>query len=222
MKRVFFYLLCVVFFVGCKSPIERAEKLIDKYMFEHLHDYGSYEVVETIVDSCISSVFNDREIRYWAKSAQEFLKDVNKHKEEMEHSKRIMEIWDGWDSYSIKRYSEAEKEYTTAITKWLNAYECMFKDLLAIKKASKDYKEEFVGWEIDHTFRCKNLGGNTSLTQYTFVVSKDFKEIIDVITEEENIEEESGTIIYAMSKTEEEWEEDLSKIKKALNDFGEK
>lgn len=190
-------------------------------MFEHLHNYGSYEVVETVVDSCISSVFNDREIRYWAESVKESLKNIKKHKEEMDYSERIMEIWDGWDSYNTKRYSEAKKDYTTARKKWLNAYEYMIKDLLAIKRASRDYKEEFVGWEVDHVFRCNTLGGNTSLTRYTFVLSKDFKEIIDVITEEDDVVEMDAAIIFAMSKTEEEWEEDLSNVKKALKDLSE-
>ncbi len=48
MKRLFYLMtgvLALFILVGCTSNEKKAEKLIDDYMYKHLHDYKSYEAV---------------------------------------------------------------------------------------------------------------------------------------------------------------------------------
>ena len=79
MKRLFFILTCAISVLftlsSCKSKEQQAEALINDYIFKHLHDYASYEAVETKVDSAYNSPYYDNLILLFADEAIDFEKD---------------------------------------------------------------------------------------------------------------------------------------------------
>ena len=47
---------------------------------------------------------------------------------------------------------------------------------------------ETIGYNVEHTFRCKTMGGFWSIGHYRFIVDKKIKKIIFYVDEEENDE----------------------------------
>ena len=59
MKKMLIVLFMAALLLSCKSQTDKALKLIDREMFKTLHDYSSYEPIETSVDSAFTSIYRD-------------------------------------------------------------------------------------------------------------------------------------------------------------------
>ena len=179
MKKVFYILISVLAVAACSSKEDKANKLIKDYMFKHLHDFKSYEVVETKVDTLYNTPLWDSECIAYATIANEHLKKAEEYKSEAESDHRSMDIWsDGWSYTSRNEYNKAYKSWlnnkmdeTTEKITYLTAAK-----KLREKLDSLDGKEQ-IGWLVNHTFRSNTLGGNSSLGHYIFLMDKNFKEI---------------------------------------------
>lgn len=180
MKHLFHVLACLLFFVGCQSQEDKANKLIDEYMFKHLHDYKSYEVVETTIDTLYNSPFSDSECINLAMKANKHLEETIDYGDDAESDERSMDIWSGgWSSTSRNEYKKAYKSWLTnkkgemqARIDFLNVAKGI------LEKAETLSGKEQIGWIVTHKFRSNTLGGNTSLGTYLFFMDKDFKKIL--------------------------------------------
>lgn len=188
MKKSFFILAAVVFaLVGCQSKEDKANKLIKDYMFKHLHDFKSYEVVETKLDTLYNKPITDLECINLAKEANEHAQKSVEYGEIAEQYSRTMEIWSGLRSIS------AGKEFLKACESWCeNKKNETFETIAAIQAGKKILERaktlnghEQIGWIAYHTFRSNTLGGNMSLRTYQFFVDKDFKNIIATFDDDE-------------------------------------
>lgn len=180
MKKVFYILISVLAVVACSSKEDKANKLIKDYMYKHLHDFKSYEAIETKVDTLYNTPFSSNECISLANTAYSVLENMQEYGDKAERDEQSMDIWSGgWSSTS-------RNEYTKAYKSWLNnkinetteriTYLTAAKELLE-KTKGLDGKEQ-VGWLVTHTFRSNTLGGNSSLGNYIFLMDKDFKSII--------------------------------------------
>ena len=197
MKKVFYILISVLAVVACSSKEDKANKLIKDYMFKHLHDFKSYEAVETKVDTLYNTPLSDNECISLANTAYSTLENVQEYGEKAERDEQTMDIWSGgWSSTS-------RKEYTKAYKSWINnkinetteriTYLTAAKELLE-KTKNLDGKKQ-VGWLVTHTFRSNTLGGNSSLGNYIFLMDKDFKSILaNYDAEDEDIANALSTI----------------------------
>lgn len=201
MKKVFYVLagLFLLFAVaGCQSREDKANKLIKDYMFKHLHDFKSYEVVETKVDTLYNLPIFDSECLQLAKSIKSHLEKVVEYDEEAEHDDRTMDIWQGgWSSTSHNEYVKAYKSW---VNNKSNSAAERVSYLLDAKKlleriAQLDPNEQ-IGWQAEHTFRSNTLGGNMSLGNYLFLMDKDLKTITAVYDDDD---EEMDDAVEAIS-----------------------
>lgn len=165
---------------GCKSNEQKAEDLIRDYMFKHLHDYDSYEVVETKVDTAYNLPIFNPSIYATALDVKEIFDDMDGVKREMDSAQRSMDIWsDSWSSYSRREYNEAKDKWTKAVDQYVGKMTLIINDLYEINAQIKEMDtSEVIGWLVSHKFRCNTRGGNKTLGNYTFVIDKDFKNII--------------------------------------------
>lgn len=195
MKKVFYIVISVLAVVACSSKEDKANKLIKDYMYKHLHDFKSYEAIETKVDTLYNTPFSSNECISLANTAYSVLENMQEYGDKAERDEQSMDIWSGgWSSTS-------RNEYTKAYKSWLNnkinetteriTYLTAAKELLE-KTKGLDGKEQ-VGWLVTHTFRSNTLGGNSSLGNYIFLMDKDFKSIIA------NYDEDDEDIANALS-----------------------
>ena len=92
-------------------------------------------------------------------------------------------------SYSDSRYYESKSECVDAMKK---ANICIKKynssiDYLKIMMKNTN-PSETIGYNVEHSFRCRTKGGFWTIEHYRFVVDKKFKKIIFGVDEEENDE----------------------------------
>lgn len=195
MKKVFYILISVLAVVACSSKEDKANKLIKDYMYKHLHDFKSYEAIETKVDTLYNTPLSDKECISLGNTANVILGHISDYGKEAESDERSMEIWaGGWSSTS-------HNEYTKAYKSWLNnkinetteriTYLTAAKEILE-KTKGLDGKEQ-VGWLVTHTFRSNTLGGNSSLGNYIFLMDKDFKNILA------NYDDDDEDLVEALS-----------------------
>lgn len=165
---------------ACSSKEKKADKLINDYMYKHLHDYKSYEPIETKLDTLYNSPITDKDCIDICMDMKEHLDRKSNYEDDAEHDERTMDIWSGgWSSTSRSEYQKAyiswcknKRLSTQENIKFLEG--C--KELI-IKIDGLDGKTQ-IGWIADHTFRSNTLGGNSSLGNNTFFMDKDLKNII--------------------------------------------
>lgn len=187
------FLLCTLMcsLVGCKSNEQRANELIKDYMFKHLHDFSSYEPVETQVDTAYNIPINNAQVFQLAKDAVEHKEKADEYQGEAEYANRKKNIWsDSYSSYGRQQYKEAfeeqkeqTKNYTAEMLAVANDLTEMYQIISGLNQ------DEVLGWSVVHSFRCKNRGGNTSLSEYLFIVDKKFETILSVITDDDDLTE---------------------------------
>lgn len=188
MKKSF-YLISVLFvFIACSSNEDKANKLIDDYMFKHLHDYKSYEAVETKIDTMYNSPITDKECIDLAKEINGHMEKQNKYDKDAEYDHNTMDIWSGgWSSSSNREYKKAyvswcknKKQSTLERIEALKGCKALIKRLEGLDGKSQ------IGWIADHTFRSNNLGGNSSISTYSFFIDKNFKEILYTMDDDDS------------------------------------
>ncbi len=204
MKHLFYCLACLLLVVGCQSNEKKANKLIDEYMFKHLHDYKSYEVVETAIDTLYNSPLTDLECINLAISANEHLENCVDYGDDAERDERSMDIWSGgWSSTSRSEYKKAYKSW---LTNKMGETQERIEYLKVLKNISQKAEtlsgKEQIGWIATHTFRSNTLAGNSSLGNYMFFIDKNFKTILATYSDEEEIDEAIPIITDAIVKYE--------------------
>lgn len=172
-------LLCTIY--GCQSNETKANKLISDYMFNHLHDFKSYEAVETKVDTLFNTISDDPTCRRIASSASALVKQTNEYSSESERLARNAQFYSGINFTEFREELEEwrtnkRKEYTSMIE--------FLKCLKSIQESSKGLDGRTrIGWRVKHKYRCNTLGGNSKLSEETFFIDKDFKSILEAISD---------------------------------------
>lgn len=207
----FAVILCMI---ACTSKEKKAEALIKDYLFKTMYDFDSYQVVETKVDSAFFSPYTDEKIMTVAAVASEALKESNSHMLKGLSAMRSMNTWsDSYSSYGQSRYysyrDEARQELKAGRTSSLIHLNAQKK----IKKMATELPEGFMGWEVNHSFRCKTKGGFSELKHYIFITDPKFKTILfkeDV--EDEDIIAQKKEIQGALEITEDQFDQLIAEM----------
>ncbi|MBQ7422779.1 MAG: hypothetical protein IJV27_11665 [Prevotella sp.] len=210
--------------ISCKSNEQKAEALIKDYMFKHLHDYNSYEIVETKVDSAYNRPFYDKAVMSAALSAVKANKETKEHYPKYNRAKSTMEIWeDSFSSAGRREYRNARKEYLTEFKKFTESFLEYNKSMFAIASTLDTLERQFIGWVVDHKYRCNNRDGNTVLGNDMFVMDRKFKVILfHFDNDDEEYSEAIDQIQLAQALGKMEFEESITSCKDnlvALNEY---
>lgn len=184
MKRLFYLMtgiLALFIIVGCASNEKKAEKLIDDYMFKHLHDYKSYEPVETTIDTLYNTPFTDDDCVQAASQIDFHAQKADKYREEAESAERKMNIWSGgWSSTSRSEYLKAAHDfYEAKMNELIESREGIKNTKIILEKLPELDGKTQVGWIVNHSYRCNNRGGNSMLASRAFLMDKKFKTILN-------------------------------------------
>ena len=182
-------LLTLVLFIGifalssCKSKEDKAAELIKKELSKTLYDFNSYEPIETTVKEATSNAYNDTTCFRLAMVIAYTMDKASKAFDEAKDAQEHMEIWGAptyySSSYSDRQYYKYKDEAKDKYAEGMAAY-VMVKALgsnLEDSIAALD-KEKVLGWEVNHRFRCKTRGGQSTIGDYRYIIDKDFKTII--------------------------------------------
>ena len=217
MKHIKFYLpiLLAIMLVSCASKEDKANKLIKQYMYESLYDYESYEPMKTTVDTLYADIRLDKEAYALAMVGQKNLEKVNEYLDKAKSAQRSMDIWsDSYTSYGRSQYNEAKAMFRDNLNEarrcMRQVYAAMLKILDREEALQQCNKDEFVGWKVEHRFRCKTKGGNSTIGEYVFTTDKDLKEIIASFdTDDEDYKDAVSFIEETLTKTKESVQKDL-------------
>ena len=180
MKKLFYFLAAVVVAVtvtSCKSKEEKAAELIKQELSHVLYDFGSYEPIETVVTEAKHIPINDSACVNKALDAIAYYELAVEYAED---SKSALK-WGSPTRYSISYYEliESLKKVNICIKK----YNSSIDDLKILMKNTNP--SETIGYNVEHTFRGKTMGGFWSIGYYRFIVDKKIKKIIFYVDEDE-------------------------------------
>ena len=109
-------------------------------------------------------------------------------------------------SYSNSKYYEYSGEYDAAIAKANRAMEFCNEYARDLKKLMEKLDTtEIIGWNVDHSFRCKTKGGSSAIAHYRYVVDRNFKAVL--LREDMDDEKESNGARSAIENVKEGWKE---------------
>ena len=191
MKKMLIVFFMATLLLSCKSQTDKALKIIDREMFKTLHDYSSYEPIETSVDSAFTSIYRDSVVVKYALSFRLYVnlwkessEIVNEAIENAQRSLRYSDIYSG-SYYSRSEYTKYRNEaskYSKEAEEELEKYKTyvnMGKHYIdSVKLVVNDFVPKFIGWKVKHRFRSKNRAGNFSIGDYIYVIDPKFKKII--------------------------------------------
>lgn len=144
-------LISLVTLIGCSSPEKKFKKAIKEELRLTLHDFKSYEPVQFGKLEVAESIYTDLPIvsEYLDKSEAD-LKLVHEYNDKAD-------IYD--NSYSRDEYWY----YSRLSSEALNSAKKYLEKIDSIKL---HFKPTVIGWQMAHTFRAKNLGGNLGIHHY--------------------------------------------------------
>lgn len=158
----------ILFFIiaACdkQTPQEKAKKLIKDHLFATLHDFKSYEEVSfDKLDSSFTSIQDDSLYKIYGDVVDELLKTSKRANDNAE-------IYAGLSYYNhlAKRYIN---ESRTATDSGMIIIEKM-------KNLEANFRPAFNGWKMKHSYRAKNLSGNTSISHNLYYFDKDLTKIL--------------------------------------------
>lgn len=190
MKKIILFSLILSVLFGCQSNEKKAMSLVKDYMYKNLHDYKSYEPIETKLDSLFSSAETNNEA---LKAAERFAAEADiydKESREYDYALEMLQIWKGgWSSTSRSKFKQYQKEATEHLSKSIKALLAQNESSLLIKDIADTVKRKFIGWKITHSFRSNNLAGHSSKGDYVFWVDTKFKNILKSFNEEDYIKQ---------------------------------
>ena len=196
MKKLFYFLAAVIVAVtvtSCKSKEEKAAELIKQELSHVLYDFGSYEPIETVVTEAKHIPTNDIACVNKALDAITYHELAFEYAKDGKSALETMCIWGSPSrystSYSYNRYYESKYEFVDAVKKantCIKKYNSSIDDLKIMMKNTNP--SETVGYNVEHTFRCKSKDGIWSIEHYRFIVDKKIKKIIFYIDEDEKDE----------------------------------
>ena len=153
--------------------------MISDYMFKHLHDFKSYEVVETKVDTLYDTPLFDKQCIDAALRKLEHAEKAEEFKANADHDERIMDIWKG-SYYSRNEYKKAAKSYLENRSEQFAEEAEAAKEWKEIYRRSQELSgKEQLGWVVIHSYRSNTKGGNTVLGEKVFLMDTKFKNIMD-------------------------------------------
>lgn len=182
-RFIFALFICTLLIVSCKSKEERAENLIRSELSKTLYDYDSYKPIETTVKVAKANAYNDsncwNQAGVLAYGLSQVVDNVRDARNALEH----MQIWGRptyySSSYSDNQYYKYKDEHEDAVAKaniaiiTCNSLAETLRDSIA-----KLDTTQVIGWEVNHSFRCKTKGGDSEIAHYRYVISKNFKTVI--------------------------------------------
>ena len=193
MKKLFYFLAAVIVAVtvtSCKSKEEKAAELIKQKLSHVLYDFGSYEPIETVVTEAKHIPINDSACVNKALDAIAYYELAVEYAEDSKSAFETMCIWGSptsySSSYSDSKYYQSKSECVDALKKvniCIKKYNSSIDDLKIMMKNTNP--SETVGYNVEHTFRGKTMGGFWSIGYYRFVVDKKIKKIIFYVDEDE-------------------------------------
>ena len=178
---------------SCKSKEEKAAELIEQELSHVLYDIKSYEPIETVVTEAKHIPTNDSACVDKALDVISYYDLALEYVENANSALETMAIWGPPTSYSSSysniRYYESKSEYIDAMKKanvCIKKYNSSIDDLKIMMKNTNP--SETIGYNVEHSFRCKMNDGFGTIEHFRFVVDKKFKKIIFGVDEEENDE----------------------------------
>lgn len=195
MKKLFYFLAAVIVAVtvtSCKSKEEKAAELIKQELSHVLCDFGSYEPIETVVTEAKHIPINDSACVNKALDAIAYYELAVEYTKDGKSSLEMMNIWGKptrySSSYSDNRYYENKYEFVDAVKKantCIKKYNSSINDLKIIM--NRVNPSETLGYNVEHSFRCKSKGGIWLIEHYRFIVDKKIKKIIFYVDEKDEI-----------------------------------
>ena len=195
MKKLFYFLAAVIVAVtvtSCKSKEEKAAELIKQELSHVLYDFGSYEPIETVVTEAKHIPINDSACVNKALDAIAYYELAVEYAKDGKSSLETMNIWGKptrySSSYSDNRYYENKYEFVDAVKKantCIKKYNSSINDLKIIM--NRVNPSETLGYNVEHSFRCKSKGGIWLIEHYRFIVDKKIKKIIFYVDEKDEI-----------------------------------
>lgn len=183
MKKNLIYILLFLSLISCNNQEKRSKKLINQYMKEHLNDYKSYESVSFgTLDSAFSRVSDTKE---WKDYDQKYLEFEKKADDASEKMKKMIDNIGFHSLYTYKEDKFTMELLKDKVSQWADSMK-FYNDKMII--LNKDFKKEFIGWKLTHTFRANNIIGNKIIEKYDFIFDEKINKIID-IRDDENTEE---------------------------------
>lgn len=175
MKKNSFYIFLLFVLLGCNNPKKQSETLIKQYLKEHLNDFSSYEPVKfDKLDSAFTSVMETKDWEVYDKKYLEFEEKAEKVNE------KVQSIVDNMGFHSLYTYQEDKlkleylKEKGSQYTDSMRFYNGKMQLLY------DNFRKEFKGWSLNHTYRANNALGNKVIVNTIFIFDKDVKKIIEV------------------------------------------
>lgn len=159
------FLISGLAMTSCQSNEEKAQELIRDNFFQTMHDFESYEPIETVVKEAKQSMYTDADI--W--------KDIN----------ALTVVYDGLiereasynaatkSSYSSKREIDIKREL---LEKQAKEFDSLYKKVKGNERLIDSTKT--AGWEVNHKFRCKSQSGVALIKECRFIMDKGFKAIL--------------------------------------------
>lgn len=183
-------LLSIVFlglvFIQCKSKEDKALGLIEERLFKTLYDFDSYQPIETKIDSAFHTPLNDSINLRYAIFCSVILDEFDKYIEKANDASKTAEIWtDSYTSYGRGKFLDALDDMTTSIeiAEKLLQQSKLYRD--SIRLRSEEIIPEFIGWRVEHKFRCKTKGGYSDILSSVYIMDEKITRIIDEINLED-------------------------------------
>ncbi len=166
MYRFLFVLFIGILLSSCNSPEDKAKSLIKQNLKESLHDWDSYESVKFgSLDSVYTTIEDNR---YYLECYAKLILYNKKGEEVLDEIKIYDDLYSSWADNKRRKLLTEAKEYIDSINKYQ----------LICKQLNNDFKPEFSGWKIQHSYRCNNALGNKIISHYMYYFNKDITEIV--------------------------------------------
>lgn len=171
-------------------------------MSKTLFDYESYNPIETTVVEAKSSLYTDTTCWKELTILCQILNECVEHKEKADNAAERMNIWGPpsrySSSYSDNQYEKYKSEYNKEYMAYFETLLLLGNNVTAIKDdIAKLNTDSIIGWEVNHSFRCKTKGGYATIGNYRYVIDKDFEHIL---IEEDLDSENSKTQRYIIEE----------------------
>lgn len=180
MKKNLLPLLLFILLASCgKSDEQKANDLVGIWLNGKLHDFSSYELVETKINSAFYSGLTDTTImgltEQFLMVKDEYVLKSDEAKSVLAKMKELAE-----KNYSAYNKSQFQWNYKRLDELAIECAACVMAgtDLDAkIRGNLSQLDSAYIGWYVEHTFRSKNPLGNYVIQHYRFLTDPEFTEI---------------------------------------------
>lgn len=185
-KCITVFLIASALLCSCsQSPQKKAEKLVNNYLMENLHDPSSYESIEY---SALDSIYNIEQnkidaLKYYEKQLIERYSDTtiisNVLRSISSNNKEAYKIYTSNLSKEKKQYiANIPTKDTVLIHQIADSIFSIFR-LIDKETKSLQLNPIFYGYSIEHTYRAKNKLGAKVLDTDIFYLDSTLTKVID-------------------------------------------